>query len=101
LKKERAYTGREDRTNFMRIKRPPNDKNLLFHKDNLFAIRATTGSQKDNHLASPPTGSPRYIKGTFPTLQFRIVAAAPNQESLILIPDNKLLLKFTFKPDTL
>jgi len=101
LKKERAYTGREDRTDFMRIKRPPNDKNLLFHIDILFAIRATTGSQKDNLLASPPTGSPRYIKGILPTLQFRTVAAAPNQESLMLIPDSMLLLKFTFKPNTL
>jgi len=38
LKNERAWIGREDWTNFRRIKRPPNDSFLLFHSDIQYLI---------------------------------------------------------------
>jgi len=42
LKKVRAHTCREDRTNLMWIRRPPKERNLLFQPDSLLAMRDTT-----------------------------------------------------------
>jgi hypothetical protein len=43
LKKERKYTRTDDRTDFRRIKRPPNEGNLLFQFDNLEIIQVKIG----------------------------------------------------------
>ena len=58
-----------------------------------------TGSQKASFRGSPPIDKPRYKNGILPTLQFNKDAASTNQESPILMPTNKLLLKFTLRPD--
>ena len=59
LKKERKYTGREDKTDFRRTKRPPNERFLLFQPDNLDLIRSIKGCQNLSFRGSPPIGSPR------------------------------------------
>jgi len=56
-------------TDFRIIKRPPNDKNLLFQPDSLLTIRSTTSFQNSSLLASPPIGRPKYINGSEPTRQ--------------------------------
>jgi len=58
-----------------------------------------TGSQNTNFRGSPPIEKQRYNNGILPTLQFNKDAASTNHESLILMPTNKLILKFTLRPD--
>ena len=82
-----------------RTRRPPKDRKRLCHPDNRDFITFITGSQKDNLRGSPPIERPRYRNEILPTLQFRMDAASTNQESPILTPTNKLLWKFTLRPD--
>jgi hypothetical protein len=48
LKKERALTGRDVKTDLSKIRRPP--------KDNIFLLHPNTGSQKPRRLGSDPIG---------------------------------------------
>ncbi|KAK2358897.1 hypothetical protein QL285_096039 [Trifolium repens] len=59
LKKERAYTGRDVKTDLRRTSRPPKEKKRFPHPDSLLLMRANTGSQKPRRLGSPPIGRPR------------------------------------------
>jgi len=79
-------------------KRPPNDKFLLFHPDNLFLIQLTYDWKKLRRLGSPPIGSPRYTKGLCLILQFGTTNAYVNHKSGIFTSINMHLLKLAFNP---
>lgn len=68
---------------------------------NLPPMVSTNGSQVDILLIFAPTGSPKYLKGILPALQFKKSHAMAIKSSLTLIPTNELLEKFIFKAETI
>jgi len=58
LKKERKYTGIEDKTYLSKIKRPSIERLRLFQPDNHFLMRSTRGTKKltssDHHQLAAP-----------------------------------------------
>jgi hypothetical protein len=61
LKKERKYTGRADRIDFMMTTRPLIDNWLFFHFDNLDMTASITDCHMLFLLRVAPIGSPRYF----------------------------------------
>lgn len=78
------------------------DKVLNFHPDNFFFILnlATIGSHVLTFLGLAPIGIPRYTKGRESNLLFNTSANLSTSYASTTIALNRILKKFTFKPNT-
>jgi hypothetical protein len=89
------------RTAFIKTMRPPKLTYLFPHDPSLLRTTFIIGSQVDNFLGLAPTGRPRYLKGTVPTLQLRKFEAIPRKSFDTFMPITQLFQKLTFKPETI
>lgn len=65
-------TGKLDSTELRSTIRPPKDKYLPFQPDNFFLKDSIRGFHIVIFLGLPPIGTPRYLNGITPCLQFNI-----------------------------
>lgn len=90
--------GKFESDDFIKVNLPPVESSLPFQDASFLPVLSIRGSHAVKRDILLPKGSPRYVRGKEPTLEWRDLAAFRSQFSRVLMPRISLLWKLTWSP---